>query len=78
LLESNLEIISQRSRLETFSNTIQDLERLLPICAECKKIKSDSGQWIPLETVIKQKTGITFTHGLCPFCLQKHQNELEK
>ena len=46
--------------------------KLLPICAECKKIRDEKGEWRPVEVYFGKHTDITFTHGLCPECLPKY------
>jgi DNA-binding response OmpR family regulator len=50
---------------------IKTLSGLLPICASCKKIRDDSGYWNQIETYIKNHSDATFTHGICPDCMQK-------
>lgn len=55
--------------------TIQEvkiLSGLLPICAGCKKIRDEQGHWSQLEVYVSARSGITFTHGLCPDCSGKY------
>jgi PAS domain-containing protein len=47
---------------------IQTLEGLLPICAHCKKIRDDAGHWKHVEAYFESRTGVEFTHGICPDC----------
>jgi hypothetical protein len=47
---------------------IKTLEALLPICASCKKIRDDKGQWQILEAYIGEHAGVKFSHGVCPQC----------
>ena len=42
----------------------------LPICASCKKIRDDEGQWTHVESYISQQLAVTFTHGICPDCVR--------
>ncbi len=44
------------------------LRGLLPICAWCKKIREDEGQWTQLESFIKRRSAADFTHCICPSC----------
>ena len=45
---------------------------LLPICANCKKIRSSANEWQQIEGYIKDHiVDVDFTHGLCPDCLTK-------
>jgi hypothetical protein len=50
---------------------VQSLRGLLPICASCKSIRSDEGHWHRVETYVEQHSEATFTHGICPDCVQK-------
>ena len=54
-------------REETLAR-IQLLEGLLPICAECKKIRDQMDTWHQLETYLTANSNMTFTHGICPEC----------
>src|SRR5207244_2592900 len=40
----------------------------LPICAWCKKIREDSGDWRPMEEYFLEHSEVVFTHGFCPEC----------
>ncbi len=45
---------------------------IVPICAECKKIRDDNGRWHRVEDFISSRTGAIFTHGICPTCAKKY------
>lgn len=48
---------------------MKQLEALLPVCAWCKKIRDESGQWNQMETYIsRHNSDMRFTHGSCPEC----------
>jgi phosphoserine phosphatase RsbU/P len=47
---------------------IKQLEGLLPICSECKRIRDENGVWHDIETYITEHSEAQFTHGLCPCC----------
>lgn len=57
---------------------IKSLQGLLPICASCKKIRDERGQWQGLELYIRDHSEADFTHGLCPLCLQVYQAQIER
>ena len=57
---------------------IKILKGLLPICANCKKIRDDSGGWQQIETYISEKSDTKFTHGICPDCIRKLYPEFTK
>lgn len=56
-------------------DNIKVLRGLLPICAHCKKIRDDQGQWHTVETYVKERADVDFSHGICPECLNKHYSQ---
>jgi PAS domain S-box-containing protein len=50
---------------------VKTLRGLLPICSSCKSIRSDENYWQSIETYIQQHSEASFTHGICPACVQK-------
>jgi DNA-binding response OmpR family regulator len=57
---------------------IHELQELVPICSYCKKIRDDGNYWHQLENYISTRTGVQFSHGVCPECYQKVIAELER
>ncbi len=51
---------------------VRTLRSLLPICAFCKGIQDEAGNWQQLETYISKRSGTRFSHGLCPTCAEKN------
>jgi len=59
---------------ETLRQTLSEikvLETFLPICAQCKKIRDQNGEWQHLEIYIGNHSKTTFSHGFCPDCARK-------
>lgn len=54
---------------------VQILERILPICSYCKKIRDSKESWQSLETYFHTHADIAFSHGLCPDCVRKYYPE---
>jgi hypothetical protein len=50
---------------------VKTLSGLLPICANCKKIRDDGGYWTQVESYLLQKADVSFTHGICPDCMKR-------
>jgi hypothetical protein len=58
---------------------VKTLSGLLPICANCKKIRNDKGYWDQIEGYIQKHSEAQFTHGICPECFKKlYGNFLQK
>ncbi len=55
--------------LETELNTLRGL---LPICAWCKKIRDEDGQWSELEHYVCRHSKVDLTHVLCPDCRREN------
>ena len=62
--------------LQTALAEVRTLRGLLPICANCKKIRDDQGAWTQIESYIAQRSEAHFSHGICPDCRQKLYPEL--
>lgn len=56
------------SELRSAITEIRTLSGLLPICANCKKIRNDQGYWEQIEVYIREHADVSFTHGICPDC----------
>ena len=48
--------------------TVNQLSGLLPICANCKRIRDNDGNWANLERYISARSNAEFSHGICPTC----------
>jgi PAS domain S-box-containing protein len=57
------------AQLDEAVMSVKSLEGLLPICASCKKIRDDHGNWQNLETYIQMHSEADFTHAICPDCM---------
>lgn len=57
---------------------IKTLSGLLPICANCKKIRDDNGYWNQIEAYIRKHSYADFSHSLCPDCARVLYADLYK
>jgi len=58
--------------------TVKVLRGLLPICSGCKMVRDDRGYWQQIENYLRTHTDAEFTHGLCPGCLQRYLDEMDR
>jgi len=56
--------------LQTALSQIKTLKGLVPICANCKKIRDDDGFWQEVEHYVAARTEADFSHGICPNCME--------
>jgi hypothetical protein len=50
---------------------VKTLSGLLPICASCKRIRDDGGDWNQIEEYVRDHSAAQFSHGMCPECVRK-------
>jgi PAS domain S-box-containing protein len=61
----------ERRRLQQALDEVRTLRGIVPICANCKKIRDDKGYWNQVEQYISRHTDAQFSHGICPDCAQQ-------
>jgi len=49
---------------------VKKLQGLLPICANCKKIRDEEGLWKQIESYISDHSEARFSHGICGDCAE--------
>lgn len=60
------------------------LHGILPICAKCKKIRVEHGNyknprdWKRIEDYISARAAVDFSHGYCPDCYNEELKSIEK
>ena len=71
LLENQEKLKQINTELQHVLSEVKTLSGLLPICANCKKIRDDRGYWNRIESYISHHTNADFTHGICPDCMRE-------
>ena len=61
-------VAHQKSALEKRLNV---LEGILPICASCKKIRNEKGEYEQIEQYVSERSEASFSHTICPECGKK-------
>jgi PAS domain S-box-containing protein len=56
------------AELQEALDTIQVLTGIIPICASCKRIRDEKGDWQSIELYIRDHSTVEFSHGICPHC----------
>jgi hypothetical protein len=59
-------------------NEIVELQRLVPICMKCKKIRDDNQYWVAVESYFKRHWDLDFSHGICPECQKGEQEKIDR
>jgi phosphoserine phosphatase RsbU/P len=71
LIESRLMLAEKVRELSQALEQIKTLRGIVPICANCKKIRDDAGYWQQVEVYVHTHTEAEFSHGICPECMRK-------
>lgn len=58
--------------LKRARDEIKTLRGILPICAGCKAIRDEKGDWVPLEEYLIHHSAAELSHSLCPVCIRKY------
>ena len=72
LAEERDNLVGEKRQLQKAMAEIKTLNRMLPICSHCKKIRDDKGYWQQVEAYIHDHSGAEFSHGICPECSRKY------
>lgn len=47
---------------------IENLEELVPVCPQCRRVRNDGGFWIHAETYVVEHPELRSSHSICPDC----------
>ncbi|BCS35287.1 hypothetical protein TBR22_A45140 [Luteitalea sp. TBR-22] len=47
---------------------VTQLKALLHMCAYCRRVADDNGNWERFESFLQRRTGAQVSHGMCPEC----------
>ena len=50
---------------------VKTLSGLLPVCANCKKVRDDQGYWNLIELYLEDHSEVDISHGICPDCARE-------
>lgn len=69
--ETEEELKEKNIALQQSLNRIKQLSGLLPICAACKRIRTERGYWEGIEKYIAGHSEAEFSHSICDECAQR-------
>jgi hypothetical protein len=59
------------SELQAALSEVKTLRGIIPICANCKKVRDDEGYWQQVEKYIQDRSEAAFSHSICHECAKK-------
>ncbi|NUN69675.1 MAG: PAS domain S-box protein [Bacteroidetes bacterium] len=57
--------------LQNALEEVKTLSGIVPICANCKKIRDDKGYWEQVDHYVSKHTDAQFSHSICPDCTKE-------
>ena len=63
--------VKTQLKLKEAFDEIKTLKGLIPICANCKKVRDDDGFWGMIEEYVSEHSEAVFSHSICPDCSTK-------
>lgn len=71
-------LTAKAEELRSALDQIKTLRGIVPICATCKKVRDDQGYWKQVEIYVRDHTEASFSHGVCPECMDKYYPDVPK
>ena len=72
------ELLMRTQELERALREVKVLRGLIPICAKCKRVRTDTGDWQGLEEYIQDHSEAEFSHGICHPCMKEIYTDVFK
>jgi PAS domain-containing protein len=55
---------------------VMQLEKILPICSYCKKIRNSTEYWESVEAYFLGHAGVMFSHSICESCMKREHGDV--
>ena len=72
------ELLMRTQELERALREVKVLRGFIPICAKCKRVRIDTGDWQQLEEYIQAHSEAEFSHGICHICMREVYPDVSK
>ena len=70
-IQKNKELEEMNKQLAEKNEKVRALQGLVPICANCKKIRDDDGYWQQVDRYLAAHSQADFNLSICPQCAKK-------
>jgi DNA-binding response OmpR family regulator len=64
-------------RISGFARRLSQLEDIIPMCAHCRRVRDEDSKYQVIESFFQKRSRLSFSHGICPECLERHYPEDE-
>ncbi len=72
------ELANANERLHSLLSNVQELGGIYNLCSECKNIQDEDGQWLLIDSYLKDRTKMEFSHCICPDCAERLYGTIAK
>ena len=69
-------LIRNIEKQEKTEKELINLQKILPICSICKKIRDDDDSWHDVESFIREHSDTAFSHSMCPTCAKDFYGDI--
>lgn len=56
----------------TYEQQKRVIQGMMTVCSYCKRVRLAHEAWEKIEEYVARNSAVTFTHGVCPECFEKH------
>ncbi len=71
LEDRNEQLQEKNDQLQAALSKVKTLSGIIPICANCKKIRDDQSYWHQVEAYVRDHSDAVFSHSICPECVKE-------
>ena len=69
-------LMERLTKLAQTFDSIRTIKGLVPVCRNCKSIRTDEGFWTSFDSYFRVHTDVVFSHGICEACLKREAPEV--
>lgn len=70
LARKESELANANERLRSMLSKVQELGGIHNLCSRCKNIQDEDGRWQLIDSYLKDRTKMEFSHCICPKCAE--------
>ncbi len=71
MIELSLSALFAKEEVRQRDRLFDELSKIFPICAYCKRVCNEANEWVPVEHYIVGISGKRASHGICPQCFKR-------
>jgi sigma-B regulation protein RsbU (phosphoserine phosphatase) len=64
------DLLMRTQELEQALREVKVVRGFIPICAQCKRVRTETGDWQRLEEYVQAHSEAEFSHGICHVCMK--------